>query len=121
MTLNHLKFCMFIQTFNIPVDGLKFSLKLLLLFCLVPCSTCLVCAFRFAKVPGEADTFTSLSLLVFYQHFGASGGIFPGLNTLCAIPQLFSTTPNQTSMCSERSLQIKAPAEQEGEHHKNNL
>lgn len=61
------------------------------------------------------------ALLKFYQHFGASGGIFPCLNTPCAIPQLFSTTPNQTSMCTERSLQIKALAEQEGERHKNNL
>lgn len=56
----------------------------------------------------------------FYQHFGASGGIFPGLNSLRVILQLFSTTPNQTSMCTERSLQIKALAEQKSEHHKNN-
>ena len=51
----------------------------------------------------------------------ASRGIFPGLTTLRAIPQLFSTTPNQTSMCTERSLKIKAQAEREGERRKNNL
>lgn len=46
---------------------------------------------------------------------------YSGANTLRAIPQLFSTAPSQTSMFTERSHQIKAKAEQEGERRKNNL